>query len=681
MPRSTRPTPRLGRRAVVGALTLALALNTLPAGGTPSRQASLTVGSVLMHRCTDVVPAWCAKVREPLDPFMQDGPTISVGFVWYPATGTPVGTLVADEGGPGWPATGSAPEYRSMYGPLLASRNLLLVDNRGTGRSSAIDCPGLQNYVGSTVGSTFQGLVGACGRKLNHTWRGPDGRFIHASDLFATTFAVRDMADIIRRLGVGPVDLYGDSYGTWFVQSFLSRFPSLLRSVILDSAYPMFGGSAWYPSSARTARKALRLVCERDVACRRAAPTGSPRQRIGALARRLRVHPISGMTTNPNGRHVMEHVYVRSIVNMMQNAGFDPIGYRQLDAAVRAALVGDNAPILRLSALSDFYDDATPTAPHVYSDGLYFAVSCSEYSQLFNMDSSIPARRRQLAAAERTQPAATRWFTPFTAAEWAQTNAYSEAYTSCLSWPSWQPSFHVHAEGHQAPLAPPDLPVLVTNGDLDSWTSASFGPELLKQLGPSARFIETANSVHTAALGDTTSTASTACADSTVRAFIEAPQDLFSLQATCAAHIPPVHTVGSFPTTLGSAPAARVLQGSAGVGERRAATVAAEAFGDAMMSFYVDNGSKGAGLRGGTFVGHGWPAVRLRVNDIRWVADATVSGRGIWHTGSGKVKAMLTVHGPGGSGSRFAIWWSENRPFATARLLGTHRAVLRFPAP
>lgn len=670
-------------RALVLLVAVAMATGLVAAVPAVSKTPpTLTLGSITLHRCVDDVRAWCGFKPEPLDPFMTGGPMIHVGFVWFPATGTATGTVVADEGGPGFPSTGSASEYRAMYGPLLASRNLLLVDNRGTGRSAAINCPALQHYQGSTVGWAFQQMVGTCGRKLNHTWKGPGGKWIHASDLFATVYAVNDMADIIKSLGVAPVDLYGDSYGTWFVQSFLSRHPALLRSVVLDSAYPMFGGSSWYPSAVWRARLAFRLVCRRDPACRRAAPEGGPWLRFGKLLDRLRSRgPIAGMTVDPNGHPVREHVYIRSLINMIQNAGFDPIGYRELDAAVRAALAGDNAPLLRMTALSDFYDDTTAPDAHFYSDGLYFAVSCAEYSQLFDLKSPVPQRRRQLRVAEHTQPAARRWFQPFTASEWAQTNAYSEAYTACLDWPTPHAAFHVNAQGHLPPLAPAHLPVLVMNGELDSWTSASFKPQLLHQLGPSARFVELPNSVHTSPEGDSTSTASTACGDRILRAFIRAPHHLATLNTSCTRSIPPLHTPGVFPVRLKDSPAATVTSGSAGLPARRAAVVAAQAVGDATMQFYVDENAAGPGLRGGRFVGHGDTVIRFRLQNDHWVRDAAVWGTATWNEVTGTVRANLTVVGAGGARNHFTFEWSQNRPIAWAHMVGPHPATLRFPAP
>jgi pimeloyl-ACP methyl ester carboxylesterase len=65
------------------------------------------------------------------------------------------------------------------------------------------------------------------------------------------TLAADDLAAILGALGSKPIDLYGDSYGTFFEQVFAVCHPDVLRSVILDGAYPMDGAEhAWYPNYA-----------------------------------------------------------------------------------------------------------------------------------------------------------------------------------------------------------------------------------------------------------------------------------------------------------------------------------------------------------------------------------------------------------------------------------------------
>lgn len=73
-----------------------------------------------------------------------------------------------------------------MYGPLLSRDNMLAIDLRGTGCSTVINCPALQNYQGSSSTLAFSAAVGKCGDSLNKRWRAPDGSWIHASDLFTS---------------------------------------------------------------------------------------------------------------------------------------------------------------------------------------------------------------------------------------------------------------------------------------------------------------------------------------------------------------------------------------------------------------------------------------------------------------------------------------------------------------
>src|SRR5580698_9635322 len=94
----------------------------------------------------------------------------------------------------------------------------------------------------------------------------------------------RDLAAVIRHLGVGKVDLYGDSYGTYFAQSFLSRYPQLLRSVVLDSAYEARDLDPWYRTTVTTARRAFDTACRLSAACHSQAP-GKSWNRITALAK------------------------------------------------------------------------------------------------------------------------------------------------------------------------------------------------------------------------------------------------------------------------------------------------------------------------------------------------------------------------------------------------------------
>src|SRR3954451_3934878 len=111
--------------------------------------------------------ARCGSVVRPLERARPGGRKIRVGFRWSaprgPGSGPPI---VAVEGGPGYPSTGSRVEYLGTFGPLLKTRDLLLVDNRGTGASGAIDCPRVQWSAGRTRAQAFARRAARCGRTI-----------------------------------------------------------------------------------------------------------------------------------------------------------------------------------------------------------------------------------------------------------------------------------------------------------------------------------------------------------------------------------------------------------------------------------------------------------------------------------------------------------------------------------
>lgn len=134
---------------------------------------------------------------------------------------------------------------------MLNRRRLLLVDNRGTGRSEAILCQPLQSYE-----DDYAKAVGKCGRQL-----------AEASDVYGSAFAADDLAAVLDGLEIDQVDLYGDSYGTFFSQSFAVRHPERVRSLVLDGAYFVAGTDPFYIDTNRAMRDAFRYTCERSLSC------------------------------------------------------------------------------------------------------------------------------------------------------------------------------------------------------------------------------------------------------------------------------------------------------------------------------------------------------------------------------------------------------------------------------
>jgi pimeloyl-ACP methyl ester carboxylesterase len=676
-----------GTGLLAGPLAQASAAPASPPALHQAAVPAITVGSRTLHRCGRSPLAYCGSLEVPLDYSSAASPAIRIGFRWLPATGTgrAAGTILAVEGGPGFASTGTETEYVAQAGPLLRTRNMLLVNLRGTGGSTPVNCPPLEHYghIQAQDGPAFDRAVAACGRQLNHTWRYRGGSWVHASDLFNTAYSARDVARVMTALRTGRVDLYGDSYGSWFAQVFASRYPARLRSVTLDSTYQVLGLDPWYTTTVVTARRAFDQACARSRACA-AATAGSHGQsatgwgRISALAGRLARHPVTGQTTTADGTRGRLTVTALTLVNLINNAGFDPVVYRDLDAAGRALLGHhDAAPLLRIAALSLGFDDDNYALPE-YSDGLYFAVSCTDYVQLFSRDAPPATRLSQYHAALASEPAAT--FAPFSVAQWTSLDQYTEAYSACLDWPS--PSRTITPILRTPPLVPPHLPVLIMSGTFDSLTPRLDGATLVAhQIGPSARLVTFANLTHVM-LQDQND----ACPASIYQAFIRRPSRLHQLNVGCAARVTPVHTVGTYPLRLTGAAPARARPGNTATRQAlRAVTVALASVGDEVSRYELLSGSTDRGLRGGTVRFSGGNVIRIELRNVRWVTDASVSGTARWNQSAGTVSARLTVRPANGAVVHLTARW---RPFGAEDQLavitgtqGGRRLRARAPAP
>jgi pimeloyl-ACP methyl ester carboxylesterase len=657
----------------------------LTAGAVPALASSptLRLGTQQLKRCRTAPLAYCGTMSVPLDYATPTGPHITIAYRFYPAQSPPggvaSGTVVPVEGGPGFPSIESVsfPElggpsgYSEMYGPLLQRWNMLAVDNRGTGESTPLNCPALQHFSGPTATEAFQRAAAGCAEALNHRWKYAHGQWVHASDLFTSAPAAEDLAGVITALGLAKVDLYGDSYGSFFAQVFASRYPGLLRSVILDSTYETIGLDPWYRSTIDAMPAAFDAACSRSPACAQAAP-GPAWDRVIALAERLRASPISGVVPGPEGS--MEKVSMNAVglVDLINDAAGDPHIYRELDASARALLDADDpAPLLRLYAQRLAEDEDYFRVPAgEYSDELYLAVSCLDYPQLFDMTATPSVRAEQLAAAEAALPADT--FSPFDIEEWIAQNQNTEAYTACLDWPS--PTNAQPPIDTAPPLLPASLPVLVLGGELDTWTPAAGVPEVLEQVGGHARFIELANSTHVVGEGDTV------CGSTLVQEFVADPAALESLNATCAANVPAIHTVGTYATHLSEETPLQASDG-APAGDLELAAAAVSTAGDAIARYAAVEARLDHGLHGGTVTARHEGAI-LTLHGDRLLPEVAVSGTvrltPAANTASSPegeagrtVLATLTAKAPGIRRASFTATWTTAGTGAQAQLVGS----------
>ncbi len=647
-------------------------------GGPAAAPSRLRLGAVTVRKCSSAPVIYCGGLAVPLDYSTKGSPDIQVGFDWLPATHRQhaVGTVLAVEGGPGFATIGTEPEYAAMLGPLRQTRNLLLVNLRGTGNSALVDCKGLQNFGQSQhqYGAAFNRQVAACGDQLNHTWKYAHGGWVQAADLFNTAYSAEDVARVLSATKVGKVDLYGDSYGSWFAQVFASRYARMLRSVTLDSTYQVLGLDPWYTTTVSTARQAFDQACAEAVGCQQAAGGQAAWTRIGRLAVRLAHQPITAQTVSLDGTLTKESVTVETLVNLINNAGFDPVVYRDLDAAARALLQDhDDAPLLRLTALSIGFDDTNYPLPE-FSDGLYFAVSCTDYVQLFNRRSAPSVRASQYRSALAKEPAGT--FAPFSVTDCTNLDQYTEAYNACLSWPT--PKRLVAPITRKPPLVPASLPVLILSGTFDSLTPWLDGASLVaSQIGKSARLVRFANLTHVMLQDGDDS-----CPAQIFQSFISNPGSLRRINTSCAAKLAPIHTVGSYPLRLVDAIPAKATAGNTASPQAlRAASTALAMVGDEISRYPLLAGDTDLGLRGGKITFSGGNKLAIKFTGVRWVANASIGGSAQWNQRTGWVTAKLTVDPFGAEPVRLTASWrvyGEQDQLATisGSQGGTHLAAV-----
>ncbi|GIK77960.1 MAG: alpha/beta fold hydrolase [Thermoleophilia bacterium] len=419
----------------LAAVLLAAAALAVGCGGEEEQASApppVAAGSIALdelERCGGDAPPRlrCGELTVPYERAEPSLGRIGIAFAVRPADDRDPESpraLVAVEGGPGYGSIGSARDYIATFGDLLRDRDLVLVDARGTGGSEPVDCPDMQSSR-----STDDIGVAACAERLGERYGS-----------YRTAAAADDIDDVLTALGYGPVQMYGDSYGTYLAQSYAFRHGERLRALVLDSAFPVRGESPWYEGNWRTGIRGLSIACDRSPDCH-----GDAGRRLERFVTGLRE---STMDPGP-------------ILDAIAAAGYSPPeSYLRIDRAIADYLGGD----------SDRYSElvagwrARYGKPGGYSVGEELAVSCNDYPMPWDKDASWEERRRQLGdAIDGLSPEA---FAPFTAAEVAL--APDWMYLECLGAPPPGPLYERPAERD---AAAPEVPVLVVAGELDNITS------------------------------------------------------------------------------------------------------------------------------------------------------------------------------------------------------------------
>jgi pimeloyl-ACP methyl ester carboxylesterase len=211
------------------------------------------------------IKARCGTLLRPQNPDDPGSSEIEIAVAVVPALDLEpeADPFVPLAGGPGGSAIEFYAGYSRAFEHVRRHRDILLVDQRGTGSSSRMDCDVDVDIIeGNFSEEQVLEITRDCLDALPH-----DPRF------FTTSVAVTDLEAVREALGYGSLNLYGVSYGSRVAQHFAKRYPEATRSIVLDGVVPpqvVLG-----PEIATEAQEALDTIfarCAADAACNERFP-------------------------------------------------------------------------------------------------------------------------------------------------------------------------------------------------------------------------------------------------------------------------------------------------------------------------------------------------------------------------------------------------------------------------
>lgn len=508
----------------------------------------------------------CARLSVPLDRSGATPGRVSLYIERLRALRRPSrGVVVALAGGPGQSATFSFDtEGLGAAGTAFRNRDLIVYDQRGTGRSGALRCRQLQRSNLFDAGRA----AGRCARQLG------ERRFHYTSRA-----SVEDIEAIRRRLNVPRISLYGTSYGVKVALGYALTYPANVDRLVLDSVVEPDGPDTFYLDTLAALPRVLRALCRSG--CR--SFTRDPVADLSRLVARIGAGRLRGFVVDAAGRRRAAGLTRGELLLILLAGDFDPSLRAAAPGAVRAALDGDSAPLLRLKRRS-IVVGAKPPPPQLLSTGLFAATTCEE--AVFPWARTAPPdpveRRRQAAAAAAALPRGA--FAPFDAAALLD----NDRLQLCDRWPA-------------APVAPafgpgplPDVPTLILEGEDDLRTPVENGRRAAA-LFPRSRLVVSSETGHSALGSDPSGCAERAF----VRFFADRPvvTECPRRRRRFPAEPPPPRTLRAVTPARGSAGLRGRALGALGLTLRDVAD-------DAFTRFGFEGGgqvARGGGLRAGRY--------------------------------------------------------------------------------
>lgn len=347
-------------------------------------------------------------------------------------------------GGPGQAATEAGAQLAEALREVRGKRDIVLVDQRGTGKSHPLDCAG--------------DAAPALAERFAPAQGGDETRACQAAldadtALYTTPLAVDDLDEIRGALGYERINVWGGSYGTRAALVYLRQYPDRVRSLVLDGSAPTAIQLPMFV--ARDAQRALDLLyadCEADAACQRAFPRA--RQQLASVLAQLGEQPYEARAVHPRtGAPLILRIEREGFASVLLNLLYVPDLAGLIPLGVDRAAGGDYGPLI---AAADAFSGAVQL-----STGMFLSIVCAEDVPRIREAQALQVAQGTFLGSEWL----TRWRLECT--EWraaALPDAYFEPVTG-------------------------DAPTLLLSGYLDPVTPPSWGEEVAKHLSHSRHVV------------------------------------------------------------------------------------------------------------------------------------------------------------------------------------------------
>ena len=266
-------------------------------------------------------------------------------------------------GGPGQGAVALAAQVMPLFARLNDTRDILFVDQRGTGESNPLDC---DDEEAQPLQSLFEDalpehLVRKCVEQLDADPR-----------QYITSIAIEDLEDVRAALGYPKLNLWGGSYGTRAALEYLRRHPDRVRTMVLDGVAPAtMKLPLSFVQDGEASLLGLLDACDAQPLCKSTYP--NLRATIAALRAELARRPMRANIADPR---TGDRQVIQVNENVLLSGLFRPLYVAELASllpfGVTAAANGDFNPLLAQNL--EFTSDVSENL----SVGMHLSVICSE---------------------------------------------------------------------------------------------------------------------------------------------------------------------------------------------------------------------------------------------------------------------------------------------------------------